>query len=171
VGGVVTDRDQTRTLVHPAGGPQPLANKINWLFENLWPRDLDPPQTYVAAAAAIHAATGEDISSTTVWKLRTGRADNPQFKTLKALAAFFNVPIGYFGDDEESETLADQLALLTLLRDSGVDRASLRALVHLPDEGRQMVAEFLASAARMEQRRQAKHRHTKTDATYGTPGS
>jgi hypothetical protein len=140
----------------PDAADRSLAEKINWLFENLWPPERDMPQNYVEAAATIQAVTGEDISSTTVWKLRTGRADNPQLKTLKALATFFNVPVGYFGDDDHSETLADQLALLTLLRDTGVDRASLRALADLPEEGRQMVAEFLNSAARMEQRRRAR---------------
>lgn len=135
----------------PAGGS--MAEKIDWLFQHMWPPDVEPPGSNADAAAAIQESTGEEISSTTVWKLRTGRTGNPRFKTLKALSAFFKVPIGYFGENEDAEATADQLALLAVLRDTGVDRSSLRALVDLSDEGRQMVAEFLASAARMEQRR------------------
>jgi ESX-1-secreted protein regulator len=76
---------------------------------------------------AILAATGEELSSTGIWKLRTGRGDNPTLKTLTALA--------------------------TLLREGGVSRASLRTFADLPAPGRQMVEETIESVARMERDR------------------
>ena len=73
---------------------QPLAEKIEWLIQHMWPADAPAPKTNADAAEAISAATGEELSSTSVWKLRTGRGSNPTFKTLMAFASFFNVPFG-----------------------------------------------------------------------------
>ncbi|MCT9934945.1 XRE family transcriptional regulator [Planotetraspora sp. A-T 1434] len=127
-----------------------LAYKIEWLIQNRWPTGSRPPKNNLEAAAAISEATGEELSSTTIWKLRTGRSDNPQLKTLKALATFFGVPIGYFGDDDEGEATADQIAASSLVGESGLNREALRALVEMSDGGRQLVADFIISAARLE---------------------
>ncbi|GII34634.1 hypothetical protein [Planotetraspora mira] len=131
-----------------------LAAKIEWLIQNRWPAGSRLPKNNVEAAAAISEATGEDLSSTTIWKLRTGRSDNPQLKTLKGLSTFFGVPIGYFGDDDEAEETADRVAASSLVGESGLNREALRALVELSDGGRQLVADFIISAARLEQGRE-----------------
>ncbi|MEU7913964.1 XRE family transcriptional regulator [Microbispora bryophytorum] len=127
-----------------------LADKIEWLIQNRWPAGSRPPKNNLEAAAAISEATGEELSSTTIWKLRTGRSDNPQLKTLKALAKFFSVPIGYFGDDENAEATADQVVASSLIGESGLNREALRALVEMSDGGRRLVADFIISAARLE---------------------
>ncbi|WP_204076942.1 hypothetical protein [Planotetraspora phitsanulokensis] len=123
------------------------------MIQNRWPAGSRLPKNNVEAAAAISEAMGEDLSSTTIWKLRTGRSDNPQLKTLKALSTFFGVPIGYFGDDDEAEATADRVAASSLVGESGLNREALRALVELSDGGRQLVADFIISAARLEQGR------------------
>jgi hypothetical protein len=64
-----------------------LGEKIEWLIRHRWPADASPSDTNAEVAAAILAATGEELSSTGIWKLRTGRGDNPTLKTLTALAA------------------------------------------------------------------------------------
>jgi transcriptional regulator with XRE-family HTH domain len=133
-----------------------LAEKVEWLIRHLWPPDAPAPKTNADIAAAISQTTGEEMSSTSIWKLRTGRGDNPTLKTLTALATFFKVPIGVFGEDEESESIADQVALLALLRDKGVSGAALRSLVELSSESRQMITEMIESATRMEQRRDSR---------------
>lgn len=130
-----------------------LAQKIEWLIQNRWPAQQPGPGNNVEIAAAITRETGEDISSTTIWKLRTGRSDNPQFKTLKALARFFNVPIGYFGDDDSAEAVEDRVAAETLIGGSGLNREALRALVELSPDSRRLVADFIISAARHERSR------------------
>lgn len=140
------------------GGPvegQPvdrtLGEKIEWLIRHRWPTDAAPPRTNADIAEAITAATGEELSSTGVWKLRTGRGDNPTLKTLTAMARFFGVPVGYFGDEEAAESIGDELALLELLRDEGIGRAALRSLTGLSSPGLRAVAEIIETISRMEQ--------------------
>ncbi|MFA1539552.1 hypothetical protein [Actinomadura monticuli] len=133
-----------------------LAEKVEWLIQNLWPADAGPPRNNVETAAAIARATGEDISSTTVWKLRTGRQENPQLKTLTALATFFGVPIGYFGFAGESEPIGDDLTIKALQRDvrQGVIRPEvLRALVDLSPRARWVVDEMILAAAAADRQR------------------
>ncbi|MEU8307513.1 hypothetical protein AB0C84_28510 [Actinomadura sp. NPDC048955] len=135
-----------------------LAEKVEWLIQNLWPSDADPPRNNVETAAAIAHATGEDISSTTVWKLRTGRQENPQLKTLTALATFFGVPIGYFGFAGESGPIGEDLTLKALRRDveQGIIRPEvLRALVDLSPEARWVVDEMILAAAEADRVRHA----------------
>lgn len=135
-----------------------LADKVEWLIRNLWPADAHPPRNNVETAAAIAGATGEDISSTTVWKLRTGRQENPQLKTLRALATFFGVPIGYFGRPSETAPIDEDITLKALRRDveHGIIRPEvLRALVDLSPEARWVVDEMILSAAAADRRRQA----------------
>ncbi|MFD0541345.1 hypothetical protein ACFQY7_53535 [Actinomadura luteofluorescens] len=135
-----------------------LAEKVEWLIQNLWPLDADPPRNNVETAAAIAHATGEDISSTTVWKLRTGRQENPQLKTLTALATFFGVPIGYFGFAGESGPIGEDLTLKALRRDveQGIIRPEvLRALVDLSPEARWVVDEMILAAAEADRVRHA----------------
>jgi transcriptional regulator with XRE-family HTH domain len=143
----VPDRDPDQTAEAPA---TTLADKIEWLITNLWPADAPPPRNNVEAAAAITAATGEEISSTTVWKLRTGRQDNPQLRTLTAFATFFGVPLGYFGFPDESAAIQDDLTFKSLRREvhSGtIDPAVLRALVELSPGTRRIVGEMILAAA------------------------
>ncbi|RAY14991.1 XRE family transcriptional regulator [Actinomadura craniellae] len=127
-----------------------LADKIEWLIQNLWPPTAPPPKNNVEVAAAITAATGEDISSTTIWKLRTGRQDNPQLRTLTALAAFFAVPLGYFGTEAETAALDDDLTLQALrhaLDASTLRPDVLRALIDIPADIRWLIDDMIITAA------------------------
>ena len=60
------------------------------------------------------------------------------------------MPIGYFSEGEEAEAATEQVALLTLLRDSGVTGTALHSLASLSPSSRQMIIEMIASAHRME---------------------
>jgi transcriptional regulator with XRE-family HTH domain len=130
-----------------------LGEKIEWLIRHRWPDDAPAPATNADVAAAVEAATGEELSSTGIWKLRTGRGVNPTLKTMTALAAFFRVPIGFFGDDEEAEAIADGAAAAALLRDNGVSRAALRAFAGLSAPGQRVVEDLIDSMTRMEHER------------------
>ncbi|RFU39129.1 XRE family transcriptional regulator [Actinomadura logoneensis] len=135
-----------------------LADKVEWLIQNMWPPDAPAPRNNVETAGAIAHATGEDISSTTVWKLRTGRQDNPQLRTLTALATFFGVPIGYFGFASEAGPIDDDLTFKALRREveEGVVRTEvLRALVDLSPQSRWLVDEMILAAARADAERAA----------------
>ncbi|TNY37562.1 XRE family transcriptional regulator [Thermomonospora catenispora] len=139
-------------------GPGPsatLADKIEWLIQNMWPPDAPPPKNNIAVAAAISAVTGEEISSTTVWKLRTGRQDNPQLRTLTALAAFFDVPLGYFGPAPEARSIDADLTFQALrhkLDDGTIRPEVLRAFTDLPADIRWLVDELIMTAARAARR-------------------
>ena len=142
----------------PIEGPddvpgQSLGEKIEWLIRHRWPDGAPPPATNADVASAIEAATGEELSSTGIWKLRTGRGDNPTLKTMTALAVFFRVPIGFFGGDDEAEAIADGAAAAALLRENGVSRAALRAFADLSAPGRRVVEDLINSMARMEHER------------------
>jgi transcriptional regulator with XRE-family HTH domain len=50
-------------------------------------------------AGLIKDATGEEVSYTTIWKLRNGQVQNPQKRLIEALARTFGVPPGFFFDD------------------------------------------------------------------------
>ncbi|MFC4050856.1 MULTISPECIES: XRE family transcriptional regulator [Actinomadura] len=145
-----------RERLHEVSPGASLAEKVEWLIQNLWPADAEPPRNNVDAAAAVARATGEEISSTTVWKLRTGRQENPQLKTLTALATFFGVPIGFFGFPSEAEPIGEDLTLKAIRRDveSGVIRPEvLRAFVDLSPEARWVVDEMILAAAAADRRR------------------
>lgn len=129
-----------------------LAERIEWLVQNMWPADAVAPRTNGEIADAITEATGVEISSTGFWKLRTGRGDNPTLKTLMSFSRFFKVPIGFFGDDpQEAEAIGDQMALLVLLREKGVSRRHLRSFAGLSGNSRRMILDMIDSAARIEQ--------------------
>jgi hypothetical protein len=129
-----------------------LAERIEWLIRNMWPADQPPPRTNTEIAQAVTRTTGEEISSTGFWKLRTGRGENPTLKTLTSFSQFFRVPIGFFGDDpEQAEEIGDNLALLVLLRDKGVTRQQLRSFAGLSSKSRRMILDLIDSAARIEQ--------------------
>jgi hypothetical protein len=129
-----------------------LAERIEWLVQNRWPADAPAPRTNGDIADAITAATGEEISSTGFWKLRTGRGANPTWQTLTSFSRFFKVPFGYFAEDpEEAEEIGDQVALLVLLRDKGVTRRHLRSFADLSGNSRQLILDMIDSAARIEQ--------------------
>lgn len=133
--------------------PRTLAAKIGWLIEYKWPPGAQPPASNAKVAKAIADATGRRLDRSTVWKLRAGQNTNPKLKTLKALRDFFGVPtVGYFDDAEEAGLLHDLTALLSLLKDRGVDPATLRSLAELSPDGRAVISDLIGSLARRENR-------------------
>ena len=142
---------------NPAGeaasqGRRTLAERIEWLIQHNWPADAPPPRTNDDIAAAITTVTGEEISGTGFWKLRTGRGANPTLKTLMSFSQFFDVPIGFFsGDPADAEEVGDEMALLVLLRKKGVTRLQLRSFAGLSGKSRQMIMDMIDSATRLEQ--------------------
>ena len=95
--------------------------------------------------------TGEQISTTTIWKLRNGQLTNPQLRVIEALAKTFGVPAGFFLDDYDEEKLGlwrEQVELLALIRDAGITAAEFRAILGLDAEGRKAVAGLIERTAR-----------------------
>ena len=127
-----------------AGRPalRTLADKVNWLIEQAHPADRGPLSN-AEVCFLIHKATGEEISVTTLWKLRNGQQKNPQLRVIQALATTFGVNPAFFFDDYDEEKLGllqDQVELLALVRDAGITSAEFRALLGMDAEGRKTVA-------------------------------
>ena len=114
------------------GGRRTLAEKIDILFQTVR-RPSRELFSNDEVATACREATGESFSATYLWQLRTGRRDNPTMRHLEALAQFFEVPVAYFFDDDQSTAIARELELLGVLRDAGVRNVALRALTLSPE--------------------------------------
>ena len=104
-----------------------LADKVNWLIDRAHPAGRGPFSNN-EIAALIRDATGEDISYTTIWKLRNGQAQNPQKRLIEALAKTFSVPPAFSFDayDGQAGMLKEQVELLALVRGARISSTQLR---------------------------------------------
>lgn len=134
-----------------AGRPlRTLADKVNWLAEHAHGADSGPLSN-ADICFMVHKATGEEISNTTVWKLRNGQQKNPQLRVIQALARTFGVKPEFFFDDYDEKQLGllqDQVELLALVRDAGITSAQFRVLLGLDDKGREAVAGLIRRTTR-----------------------
>lgn len=73
-----------------------FAQKVDWLFE-----DRRTARGRQFTYGQVQRATGNRITASYVWKLRTGAMSNPGLSALEALAGFFAVPLSYFADGGE----------------------------------------------------------------------
>ncbi|MCI2417376.1 helix-turn-helix transcriptional regulator [Saccharopolyspora sp. K220] len=102
-----------------------MAERLAWLRENF----PDPETGQPYEVKVMSAATG--ISLSQLYKILSGESPNPGWQHLKALAAFFKVPLDAFDDGEHGEKIRAQLATLVELRalkEGGVESVSLRGL-------------------------------------------
>ena len=131
-----------------------LADKVNWLIDRAHPAARGPFSNN-EVAALIKDVTGEDVSYTTIWKLRNGQAQNPQKRLIEALARTFGVPPAFFFDDysEQAGLLQEQVELLALVRDARISSAQLRAILELSPQARQAIISLVQATARDETRR------------------
>ena len=114
-------------------------------------------------AALIKDAAGQEVSYTTIWKLRNGQAQNPQKRLIEALARTFGVPPAFFFDDygEQAGLLQEQVELLALVRDADISSAQLRAILALSPAARQAITDLVEATARDDTRR---HRGEQNEA-------
>ena len=131
-----------------------LADKVNWLIDRAHPAGRGSFSNN-EIAALIKDATGEDVSYTTIWKLRNGQAQNPQKRLIEALAKTFGVPPAFFFDDyhEQAGMLKEQVELLALVRDARISSAQLRAILELSPQARQAIVSLVEATARDDPRR------------------
>ncbi|MGW7022500.1 hypothetical protein [Streptomyces decoyicus] len=112
-------------------GDAPAARKfgerLRTLIASAYPDERKRPG-YARLAKEIREKTGGTISGTYLWELATEKKSNVTLEQLDVLAQFFGVPPAYFFDDQVTETVNSQLALLTALRDAQVQGMALRAI-------------------------------------------
>lgn len=118
-----------------------LAQKVDWLFD-LRRGAHGRPFTY----GQVQRATGNRITASYVWKLRTGAMRNPGLSALEALADFFEVPLDYFADGgeylEESIRIARDASGTTNGRQDALQRLADHAS-GLSDNGLRAVLEMV----------------------------
>jgi transcriptional regulator with XRE-family HTH domain len=100
----------TRDNDQPTAGS--LSEQLNRLFEVLRPAH-SPERAYTNREVVTACrAEGWDLSESHLSELRRGVKQNPTVRTLKAVAWFFEVPVGYFTDPavaaEVERTLVDR---------------------------------------------------------------
>ena len=74
-----------------------LADKLEKLF-----KEVRQPDGSKYTQTEVVEGTDGALTRVYLWKLRTGRATNPGFHIIKALADFFGVDTSYFSQSEES---------------------------------------------------------------------
>jgi transcriptional regulator with XRE-family HTH domain len=134
------------------GRPATLADKVDWLIGQARPAD-GGPLSNSDVCRMIYDATGEEVSVTTIWKLRNGQQTNPQLRVLQALATTFGVDPAYFFeayDEGELGLLQEQVELLALVKSAGITSAELRTILGMDSAGRQALAGLIGRAVRAE---------------------
>lgn len=74
-----------------------LADKLEKLFD-----EVRKPDGSKYTQTEVVEGTNGVFTRVYLWKLRTGRATNPGFHIIKALADFFHVDTNYFSQSEEN---------------------------------------------------------------------
>jgi transcriptional regulator with XRE-family HTH domain len=145
-----------------------LAEKINRLFETFTKPD-GSEYTY----REVEDGTNRAVTAAYVWRLRTGKAENPGYRVLAALCRFFEVSITYFFSEEpEAEVYVKELRLARALHEEGVAHLARRA-GELDEEGRNAVLEMIeyvrkAQGLSSKFNGEEQPRHNRQDA--GDPG-
>jgi transcriptional regulator with XRE-family HTH domain len=103
-----------------------FAELLDYLFREVHPKGRGP-YTYAEVAQGIRETSGVTISASAIQQLRTGTNTNPKMQTIKALAAFFGVPAGYFFDEQVAERTRAEIQVVAAMRDHEVRRVALRA--------------------------------------------
>ncbi|MFH9660952.1 hypothetical protein ACH4NF_20720 [Streptomyces sp. NPDC017248] len=107
---------------------QRLAARLEYLFAHVQPLGRRHTlQEVVDGIKADEEPGGTSLSVGRLSMLMNGKAPNPTIGTLRALAAFFGVPVGYFVDDAVADQTTARLALITAMRNNDVKAVALRA--------------------------------------------
>lgn len=128
--------------------PRTLAARIDQLFQTVR-REDGRRYTYEQVARALERQTGLVVSASYLWRLRSGKSDNPTLKHLEALATFFGVSPLYFFQDTEAPARQQDEQLENSLRDRHV-REIVRELHGLSSSSVAAIAAMVRSARRIE---------------------
>ncbi|WP_330335681.1 hypothetical protein OHS33_39270 (plasmid) [Streptomyces sp. NBC_00536] len=77
-------------------------------------------------ARTISAYGDGTLSGAYIGQLRE-KGDNPSIRVARLLAKFFNVPAGFFVEDDGTVAIVEQFQLVLALKDKGVTKLAMRA--------------------------------------------
>ncbi|MCF3101905.1 XRE family transcriptional regulator [Streptomyces roseoverticillatus] len=143
------------------GGPErrrlTVAQKLDHLLKmRAGPSENGKP-SYKKLAAEIAAQSGETFSSVYLWQLHRGERTNPTLRHLCAMAAYFDVPVSYFTEDDVARRMIDEEVLAgreldQAMAEAGVSAVYLRGdLAALSPEGKRMAADMIRQLRELEQ--------------------
>ncbi|MEU3628908.1 hypothetical protein BS329_15435 [Amycolatopsis coloradensis] len=145
---VVEGPGKHQELKQPGKGST-VAERLDYLAK-LRPEDKGGEWSDAEISRGIERRQLGSLSTQTIWRLRTGRADDPKFSTLVILAEFFGVERSYFTDEDPTESLA-QIRYLLARRDGGM-RETLARLGELSDDHLGVVGNVIDQLLALEQK-------------------
>jgi ESX-1-secreted protein regulator len=141
-----------------------LADKVNWLIDRAHPAGRGS-YSDDEIATLIQDTTGEEVSYTTIWKLRNGQAQNPQKRLIEALAKTFGIPACLLRRLRPTSRIAARAGRApgpgARCRISG---AQLRAILELSPQARQPIISLAEATAR--RHAQAPQRARQSELNY-----
>lgn len=114
-----------------------FADRLNLAFRTI---TQDDGSEY--APEDIQAATNKAITASYIWRLRSGKADNPTIKVVKLLSDFFGVQPSFFLDDFKQDDAADSLQNQVLMRSAGLTTADQQILLEMAKQIKRVRAEY-----------------------------
>ncbi|MFI0779310.1 XRE family transcriptional regulator [Streptomyces sp. NPDC021212] len=141
----------------PIEGQLTVSEKLEHLLQLRARLGEDGIPSYKKLAAEIAAQSGESFSGAYLWQLHRGERTNPTLRHLRALAAYFGVPVSYFTDDDVAHRVIDQDLLASReldesMAEAGVSAVYLRGdLAALSPEGKRMAADMIRQIRELEQ--------------------
>ena len=115
-----------------------LADKVNWLISTAHPAGRGP-YSNAEVAAPIRKTTGERVSHTTIWKLRSRQATNPQKRLIETMARTFGVRPSFFvGDHDENQAdpIQEEAETRAMIGDASITADQLRPFLRLSPQAR-----------------------------------
>ncbi len=89
----------------------------------------------------IQEASDKAVTASYVWRLRSGKADNPTIKVVKVLSDFFGVQPSFFLDDLKEDE-ADSAPNRILMRSAGLSEADQQILLEMAKQIKRVRAEY-----------------------------
>ena len=120
------------------------------LLEGLFERYRKPngrPYSNEDVANAIRR-TGTHITQSYIWMLRRGDREDPRGSHIKALAAFFGVPAGYFLDREVYQSIVDGIQPIPAPRPK--PQFMLRQLEAMSSTSQNLLSAFVSRLGELE---------------------
>ncbi|MGW7089988.1 hypothetical protein ACWGH2_41765 [Streptomyces sp. NPDC054871] len=116
------------------GPDSTFAERLNYLFDRFRPPAGDKEATNPKTGEYRHSYVAKKIietgkgslTSTYITQLRDAERPNPSIAIARLFAQFFSVPASFLVEDEDTEKILKQFALVESLRESGVKKVAMR---------------------------------------------
>lgn len=110
-----------------------FARKLNKLFEQ-----KVKPNGNKYSPEDIQALTNKAVTASYVWRLLSGKADNPTYKVIKVLSEFFEISPAYFFEDDPTEdskeNKIDEFSKKLLNRSSSMETSEKDFILRMMEE-------------------------------------